>query len=132
MRLKERAEVWSEIFKPSSRSVKGEYAIVMRYIRLCYDRPGTEQLRNNLRADHRAYFQDNLSEGSAMRVIDAGPLCLNDMDDTNIASFMIIEANSKADVIKFHDNDPFTKANLYVRVDIERWDQHFANGKKLI
>jgi uncharacterized protein YciI len=106
--------------------------MVMRYIRLCYDRPGTEQLRNTLRAVHREYFQDNLREGSAVRVIDAGPLCVNDSDDTNIASFMIIEANSKADVIKFHDNDPFTKANLYERVDIERWDQHFANGKKLI
>jgi uncharacterized protein len=130
--LKERGEVWAGIFEPDSRSAKGEDEMVMRYIRLCYDRPGTEQLRNTLRAIHRAYFQDNLREGSAVRVIDAGPLCVNDSDDTNIASFMIIEANSKADVVKFHDNDPFTKANLYERVDIERWDQHFANGKKLI
>jgi uncharacterized protein YciI len=105
---------------------------VTRYIRLCYDRPGAEQLRNQLRAEHRAYFQGNLREGSAVQVIDAGPLCVNDTDNTNIASFMIIEANCKADVISFHDNDPFTKADLYQRVDIERWDQHFANGKKLI
>ena len=104
----------------------------MRYIRLCYDRPGTQKLRNELRAKHRAYFEDKLQAGSAVQVVDAGPLCVNDNDDTNIASFMIIEAGSKSDVVKFHDGDPFTKANLYERVDIERWDQHFANGKKLI
>jgi uncharacterized protein YciI len=104
----------------------------MRYIRLCYDRPGTDRLRNKLRADHRAYFKDNLQQDSLVRVVDAGPLCVNDTDNTNIASFMIIEANSKADVIKFHEGDPFTEANLYDRVDIHRWDQHFANGKKNI
>jgi uncharacterized protein len=104
----------------------------MRYIRLCYDRGGTEQLRNKLRADHRAYFQGYLQQGSAVRVVDAGPLCVNDTDDTNIASFMIIEADCRADVVDFHDNDPFTKADLYERVEIQRWDQHFANGKKLI
>jgi uncharacterized protein YciI len=104
----------------------------MRYIRLCYDRKGTDDLRNKLRDDHRAYFKANLQDGALVRVVDAGPLCLSDTDTANIASFMIIEAKSKDDVVRFHDGDPFTRANLYDRVDIHRWDQHFSNGKPII
>jgi uncharacterized protein YciI len=103
----------------------------MRYIRLCYDKKGADELRNKLRADHRAYFRPNLEEGAAVRVMDAGPLCASDTDTRNIASFMIIEAASTEDVVSFHEGDPFTKANLYERVAIHRWDQHFANGKKI-
>lgn len=96
----------------------------MLYIRLCFDKPGTTELREQLRADHRAYFKPNLLADAVPHLVQAGPLCVSDNDDTNLASFMILEATSLDEVVRFHDGDPFTKAGLYDSVYIHRWDRH--------
>jgi uncharacterized protein len=96
----------------------------MLYIRLCIDKPGTTELRESVRAEHRAYFKPNLSEDAALRLVQAGPLCVSDNDDTNLASFMVIEAASIEEVEAFHQGDPFTVAGLYDKVIIHRWDRH--------
>ncbi|WP_233342909.1 YciI family protein [Burkholderia cepacia] len=98
----------------------------MLYIRLCFDRPGTTDLREQHRAAHRAYFQPNLGDGAMPRLVQAGPLCIDDTNDTNLGSFMILEANSLADVQRFHDGDPFTRVGLYDKVFLHRWDRHIA------
>ena len=56
----------------------------------------------------------------------AGPMCTSDADDTNIGSFMIVEAASTADVQAFHDGDPFTLRGIFDRVEIIRWDRHIG------
>lgn len=96
----------------------------MLYIRLCFDKSGTTELRNKIRADHRAYFKPNMEPGAAVHLVQAGPLCVSDTDDTNLASFMIIEAKSEAEVQAFHEGDPFTKAGLYEKSYVHRWDKH--------
>ncbi|MFM0168239.1 YciI family protein [Paraburkholderia sediminicola] len=96
----------------------------MLYVRLCFDKLGTAELREQLRADHRAYFKPNLLTDAVPHLVQAGPLCVSDNDDTNLASFMILEATSLDEVVRFHDGDPFTKAGLYDRVYIHRWDRH--------
>lgn len=98
----------------------------MLYIRLCFDKTGTSALREELRASHRAYFKPNLAPDAAVRMVQGGPLCINDSDDTNLASFMIIEAPSHEQVQEFHENDPFTKAGLYEKTYIHRWDRHIG------
>ena len=98
----------------------------MLYIRLCIDKPGSSELRELHRADHRAYLKPNLSEDAAVRLVQAGPLCISDSDDTNLASFMIIEAPSLEEVERFHKGDPFTAADLYDKVYIHRWDRHIS------
>jgi uncharacterized protein YciI len=92
----------------------------MLYIRLCFDKSGTEALRDQHRADHRAY----LSSG-VVKLVQAGPL-MDDADEKNVASFMVIEAESLDEVKRFHDNDPFTKADLFGEVRIHRWDRHIG------
>lgn len=98
----------------------------MLYIRFCLDNTGTTDLRQTLRADHRAYFKPNLEPGAKVRVVQAGPLCVSDSDDTNLASFMIIEAPTRDDVVRFHEGDPYTKAGLYEQAFIHRWDRHIG------
>lgn len=98
----------------------------MLYIRLCFDRVGTTELREQLRAEHRAYFKPNLQADAMPHLIQAGPLCVSDSDDTNLASFMILEAASLEDVARFHNGDPFTLAGLYDKVYIHRWDRHIS------
>ena len=95
----------------------------MLYIRLCIDKSGSTELRNRLRPEHRAYFQPNLQPGAAVRLVQAGPLCIGDSDD-NLGSFMILEAPSLADAQRFHDDDPFTKAGLFATAHVHRWDKH--------
>jgi uncharacterized protein len=96
----------------------------MLYIRVSYDKAGAGELRERLRADHRAYVKPNTSPNVPCRVLQAGPLCVSDEDNTNLASFMILEAKSIADVMRFHENDPFTKGGLYEKSHIHRWDRH--------
>ena len=54
-----------------------------------------------------------------------GPLCKSDTDSTSIASFMVLEADTLEDAVSFHENDPFTKAGLYEKSYVHRWDRHF-------
>lgn len=98
----------------------------MLYIRICFDKAGTTELRETHRAAHRAYFKPNLEDGADVRLVQAGPMCVSDQDDTNLGSFMILEANNLADVQRFHDGDPFTQVALYDKVFIHRWDKHIG------
>ncbi len=98
----------------------------MLYIRICFDRPGLGDKRNALRAAHRAYFQPNLEEGARVRLLQAGPLCIDDHDDTNLGSFMMLEAPSLEDAVAFHDGDPFTIADMFERASVHRWDRHIG------
>ena len=92
----------------------------MLYIRLCFDRPGTEALRNQHRAEHRAYLASGV-----VKLVQAGPL-MDDANEHNVASFMVVEADSLEVVKRFHENDPFTKAGLFGEVRIHRWDRHIG------
>lgn len=92
----------------------------MLYIRLCFDKPGTEDLRNEHRAAHRAYLQSGV-----IKLVQAGPLMADD-GSKNIASFMVVEADSLDEVKSFHENDPFTKVGLYDDVKIHHWDRHIG------
>jgi len=92
----------------------------MLYVRLCLDKPGTEQLRNQHRSAHRGYLASGVAE-----LVQAGPLMASD-DGKNIGSFMVIEADSLPAVQRFHDDDPFTQAGLFEEVIIHRWDKHIG------
>lgn len=98
----------------------------MLYIRLCFDKAGQLELRERMRAEHRSYFRPNVEQGAVPRLVQAGPLCVNDDDDTNRASFMILEAKSIEEVRRFHEGDPFTTARWYETVYIHRWGKHIG------
>jgi hypothetical protein len=90
----------------------------MLFIRLCFDKPGLGALREEHRAVHRAYLASGV-----VKLIQAGPL-MDDDNNKNIASFMIVEADSLDQVRHFHDGDPFTKAGLFEQSFIHIWDKH--------
>jgi len=98
----------------------------MLYVRLCIDKADQLELRDRVRAEHRAYLKPNIEQGAVPHIVQAGPLCIDDNDDTNLASFMIIEAGNIDEVKLFHEGDPFTKAGLYEKVYIHRWDKHIG------
>jgi uncharacterized protein YciI len=89
----------------------------MFYLRLCLDKPGALPLRKSHRNDHLAYLQTGM-------VAQAGPLL--DEDGVMVGSMMILAANDLEDARRFHDGDPFTKADLFDKVTILRWDRHIG------
>ena len=98
----------------------------MFYLRICFDKPEMAALRNEFRASHREYLKPFVAEGLAVRIVMAGPMCTSDTDDTNLGSFMIVDAASIEDVETFHKNDPFTLRGIFGRVEIIRWDRHIG------
>lgn len=99
----------------------------MLYLRICFDAPGMGERRDEIRATHRTYLKPFVDRGQLVRIIQAGPMCISDTDGTNLGSFLIVEAPSLAAVQRFHNEDPFTKAGIYDRVDLLRWDRHIGN-----
>jgi uncharacterized protein len=93
----------------------------MLYLRICLDRPGATDLREVHGQEHSAYMRSGL-----VKMIQAGPMCMGDKNETHIGSFMIIEATSRAEVQSFHEGDPYTKAGLYGEVTICRWEKHIG------
>jgi uncharacterized protein len=93
----------------------------MLYIRMCLDHPGANDLRAKHRDARRAYL-----DGGTVKIVQAGPLCAGDANDAYIGTFMIIEANSREEVVAYHENDPFTKAGLFERSFIIRYDKHIG------
>ncbi len=98
----------------------------MYYLRTCYDKPGVGAARNEFRAEHREYLKPFAQEGRPVRIILAGPMCTSDADDTNLGSFMILEAASHDEIWNFHQGDPFVLRELFGRVEIVRWDRHIG------
>ena len=99
----------------------------MLYLRICFDKQDAASLRDDLRRRHRAYVAAHIQGAEGMKIVQAGPMCADDDLSRNIGSFLVIEANSLDTVLRFHDDDPFTRADLFERSEIVRWDRHIGN-----
>jgi hypothetical protein len=88
---------------------------------LIIDRPGTAELRIQVRPEHRAYL-GNLADKMAF----AGPLTSDD-GKTTVGSLLVMDFPSKADVEAWLSNEPFTKAGVYEKPVIHAfsnmWEQ---------
>jgi uncharacterized protein YciI len=84
------------------------------YALMCFDKPGSLELRMANREAHLAYARDHLSEIKA-----AGPY----LDEAGgmTGSMFLMEAES-ADVVRaFNAADPYTKAGLFEQVEVRAW-----------
>jgi uncharacterized protein YciI len=88
---------------------------------LLMDRPGTAELRVQVRPEHRAYLA-KLSD----RMAFAGPLTSED-GQTVVGSLLAIDFPSRADADAWLKDEPFTKAGVYekpiIHVFQNMWEQ---------
>jgi uncharacterized protein len=88
---------------------------------LLMDRPGTSDLRVQVRPEHRAYLA-KLSH----RMAFAGPLTSED-GLTVVGSLLAIDFPSRADADAWLKDEPFTKAGVYekpvIHVFNNMWEQ---------
>jgi uncharacterized protein YciI len=93
----------------------------MIFAMLLRDNPGTADLRIKVRPEHRAYLAQR-SEHIAF----AGPLTSED-GATTIGSLIVMDFPSQADAEKWLQDEPYTKAGLYVKPIIlvfnNMWEQ---------
>ncbi|WP_297510659.1 YciI family protein [uncultured Caulobacter sp.] len=83
------------------------------FVVYCKDKPGALELRMATRPTHLDYLN------GATLVKAAGPL-LSDAGEP-IGSMLILEAEDRAVAQAFVDNDPYTLAGLFERVEIQGW-----------
>lgn len=103
----------------------------MLYLRICFDKQGGGELRDELRHTHREYIGAHVgAKRNGIMVVQGGPMCVGDDIATNLGSFLVVEADSLADAQRFHDADPFTRAALFERADVVRWDRHIGNPEQ--
>ena len=88
---------------------------------LLMDRPGTAQLRIEVRPEHRAYLAKQ-----AERMAFAGPLTSED-GKTVVGSLLGMDFPNRADVDTWLKDEPFTKAGVYekpiIHVFNNMWEQ---------
>ena len=88
---------------------------------LLMDRPGTSELRMQIRPEHRAYLAKQ-----AERMAFAGPLSSED-GKAIVGSLLGMDFPSRADVDTWLKDEPFTKAGVYekpiIHVFNNMWEQ---------
>jgi uncharacterized protein YciI len=88
---------------------------------LLMDRPGTAELRMQIRPEHRAYLAQQ-----AERMSFAGPLTSED-GKTVVGSLLGMDFPSRTDVDTWLNDEPFTKAGVYekpiIHVFNNMWEQ---------
>lgn len=87
----------------------------VQYLIHAIDKPDSDNLRNELRAEHEAY-QGRVEE----LYITRGPL-LSDDGERQLGSLMIIDVADLAAAKDFWDNEPFVKGGLFERVEFYGW-----------
>jgi uncharacterized protein YciI len=84
------------------------------YALVCLDKPGHLDLRMANREAHLAYARDH-----APQIKAAGPYL--DENGEMSGSMFLIEAGSADAVRAFNAADPYTRAELFERVEVRQW-----------
>lgn len=87
----------------------------MAYLILAYDRPGMEEVREQVREAHRAYLA---AQGS--RLLASGALLAED-GRTIVGGASLLDTDDRAEAVRFEADDPYAKAGIRRDVDIVPW-----------
>ncbi len=87
----------------------------MEWMVKCRSKPGTGELRERTLPAHQRYLDTFAAE-----TWFSGPM-FNDDNTAAIGSFRLIDLRSRADVRRYIDEDPYTKADIFAAIEILRW-----------
>jgi len=92
----------------------------MPYAILAFDKPNTNELRAQVRAEHLAYLEQRKH-----LILAGGPLL--DDDGRPLGGMQVIDTESGEVAEEFAAGDPFRKAGLFESVQVVRWRKVFFN-----
>jgi uncharacterized protein YciI len=87
----------------------------MLYLIHCIDKPGSGAIRTDQRPAHIDYLKSKPIE-----IVMAGPT-VGDDGESVTGSFLVVEAETRAEAESFSANDPYAKAGLFDSVAINAW-----------
>ena len=90
------------------------------YCVMCIDKPDSGALRHENRPAHLEYVV------SQNYVKMGGPL-VGDDGETMIGSLLLLDVDNRAAAQAFVDNDPYHKAGLFERIEVQRF-KHLLGG----
>ena len=91
----------------------------MLYIIYQVDKQGGEEIRAAAREDHFAYLDEHED------ILVLGGALLGDDGKTRTGSVLIVNVKNRAEAEAFSENEPFRKAGLFQRVEIN----HMRKGQ---
>ena len=91
----------------------------MHFIIYCIDKPGSADLRTNIRSDHITFLEKHRNN-----IFIAGPILTEDSKDM-IGSLLIVDFPSIKAANNFASNDPYFNAGLFESVSIKPWKMVF-------
>jgi uncharacterized protein len=93
----------------------------MPYLIETYDKPDHQSLRQRIRPVHLEYLEMNKNKllASGAKLDDAG--------QNASGGIYILDTESRSDAEAFIAEDPFTKTELFQRIEITRWRKAFSN-----
>jgi len=95
----------------------------MHYVIIGIDHPDTAEVRQHVRARHRAYLRGAHKD---VRVRLAGPLLSRD-GRSNTGTMIVVEADSEGAVERFVADDPYRRAGLFAELTIRSWGWTIGN-----
>lgn len=96
----------------------------MAFLILTMDKPGTEQIRAQFRAQHYAFLEERIAS-----LIASGGL-QDDGGESFIGAAILLDCDTRAEAEAFVAADPFTAAGLFESVNIVRWKKAFLDGMR--
>lgn len=97
----------------------------MPYVIRTWDKPDSGELRAASRPAHLAYLTP-----FASRILAAGAL-LDEAGTTPAGSLIVLDTEDRDEAQRLVDDDPYTHAGLFERVEILRWRMVFFDGNLL-
>lgn len=98
----------------------------MPYFIQTFDKPGTAQLRADIRAEHLRYLDQTKS------VLLACGAKLSESDGLPTGGVYLVDVDTRAEAEAYLAADPFAKADLFREVQIEPWRVAFLDRESLI
>jgi uncharacterized protein YciI len=93
----------------------------LHFVIHCLDRSGALATRLANYDAHKAYLSN-----APIRIVISGPLTTDD-GETMIGSCFLVEADTMAEVLTFHEADPFKVAGVWERVHINPFLKRMDN-----
>ena len=91
-----------------------------------HDKPGSLQLRNDTRPQHRKFLATQ-----ANVLLAAGPLMADD-NSGGIGSLTVLDTDEREVAVRFAEKDPYFQVGLFESVRICRWKQTIRDGKRIV
>lgn len=91
-----------------------------------YDKPDNHALRLQVRPKHLAFLEENKAH-----LLACGAK-LDDAGQRASGGVYVVDFETRADAEQFIAQDPFTKAELFERVEITRWRAAYFNRQSRI